>query len=80
MASVIIIVLLIVGCVAYCELMNPTSKVSNWIWCKKHGLRLKEYPSAIGGGVIFWCGVDEYGDEYIPDENGNPRKLERKDE
>lgn len=79
MGSVVVILVLVLGVIAYCELTIPGSRTRNWIWCKKYGLKLKEYTSAIGGGVVFWCGVDDYGDEYVPDERGTPRKLERKD-
>ena len=56
-------------------LIDRNSWLRSWLWCTKHGLRLKEYTFSQGGGAVFWSGVDSYGNEYVPDEEGNPRPL-----
>lgn len=64
---------LIVATLLYCELSDKGSRTNNWLWCRKHGLKLKE---RVGPEcATIWFGEDKYGNEYMPDENGEPCKI-----
>lgn len=70
MIAGLIALVLIVATLLYCELSNKNSRTNNWLWCRKHGLKLKE---RIGQEcATFWSGEDGDGNEYVPGENGEP--------
>ena len=46
-----------------------------WLWCKRHGLKHKSRWCPIAGGVIFWWGEDEAGNEYVPGSGNKPRLV-----
>lgn len=75
MIAGLIALVLIVATLLHCELSNKNSRTNNWLWCKKHGLKLKE---RIGQEcATFWTGEDELGNEYGPGEDGEPVKIRK---
>ena len=69
----VIVLWIVFWTILYCELTNPNSRIRGHLWCRKHGLKLKERlgPEC----ATFWSGVDELGNEYVPGEDGEPVKI-----
>ena len=77
MVDFIIGILLCATVVLISYIVVEGGHVYSWIWCRRHGLKLKEAVSPIGGGVTFWWGEDAAGNQYIPDEEGNPELINK---
>ena len=73
MIGAIIVLGIVFGTLLHCELTNPNSRIRCHLWCRKHGLKLKERlgPEC----ATFWSGEDEIGNEYGPGEDGEPVKI-----
>ena len=69
----VIVLGIVFGTILHCELTNPNSRIRCRLWCRKHGLKLKERPGP--ECATFWSGEDKYGNEYVPDGNGKPCKI-----
>lgn len=67
---------LCLGTVLVAELLDKDSLLNSWLWCRKHGLKYKSQTCAIGGGVTFLWGDDKDGNHYVPDCDGNPKRVD----
>ena len=72
-----VIVMSIVAAFAYVQLHDRNSSLRSWLWCRKHGLKLKSIVVGYGGGAVLWWGEDKEGREFVPDENGNPQNVSK---
>lgn len=69
----IIVLVVVFGALLHFELADPNSRIRCRLWCRKHGLRLKERPGP--GCATIWSGEDGLGNEYVPGEDGEPVKI-----
>lgn len=73
MIGAIVVLSIVFGTLLYCELTDPNSWIRCRLWCRKHGLKLKERPGP--ECATFWSGEDGLGNEYAPGEDGEPVKI-----
>ena len=57
--------------------LDPNSELRTRLWCRKHGLRHREWhgPEC----AIFWYGEDVDGRAYVPGGDGRPVEIRRGD-
>jgi len=70
--AVIAVLVAVVVSILVAEASDGNSRLRSWIWCRKHGLRLREQATCLGGGAVFWWGEDSNGRAYIPGRGGAP--------
>ena len=65
----------LVGFFIYDELNDRNSLLRSWLWCRKHGLKLKSQVCGYGGGVEYWWGEDADGNQYVPGKGADPKLI-----
>lgn len=73
--SIILIAALVVVIVEV--VFDKDGRFMQWLWCRKHGLSLREEVTALGGGAILWWGEDADGNQYIPGADEKPFKINK---